>query len=110
MKDDSDPTPIYRRGLWFDGNDYVNIRGLVLHHSFTLQLWARVTECGDYFSISASRFTSQTSEDVIRFDCVDGRLRFFYAEGTDVKINFIDVSPRFEYLEWYHFAATARWE
>lgn len=24
-RDDGDPTPIYERGLWFDGNDYLSM-------------------------------------------------------------------------------------
>jgi hypothetical protein len=33
---ESDPVPIYLRGLWFDGTDYLQLTGVTLHTSFTL--------------------------------------------------------------------------
>jgi hypothetical protein len=48
-----DPTPIWRRGLWFDGNnDYQTVTGMTLHHSFTLRTWIKVYDAGTVFSIN----------------------------------------------------------
>jgi hypothetical protein len=35
------PYPMYRRGLYFTGNDYLSISNLVLSHTFTLEFWIK---------------------------------------------------------------------
>lgn len=48
-----DPSPIWRRGVWFDGsNDYQTVLGMVLNHSFTLRTWIKVYSAGTIFSIN----------------------------------------------------------
>lgn len=38
-----DPIPIYKRGMWFDGDDdCMEITGLSLNPTFTLEAWVRV--------------------------------------------------------------------
>jgi hypothetical protein len=44
------PRPAYERGLYFDGHDFLNLSGLALNTSFTLQFWVRPE------SISSGRF------------------------------------------------------
>jgi hypothetical protein len=50
---DADPTPVYKRGVWFDGNTYAELQGIVLSNTFTVQFWARVTSPGNLFSINS---------------------------------------------------------
>ena len=35
------PKPMYERGLYFDGDDYMIIEGLILNTTFTLEFWIR---------------------------------------------------------------------
>jgi hypothetical protein len=42
MNDNTDPTPIFNRGWYFDGeNDKVGITGVVINSSFTLITWLK---------------------------------------------------------------------
>ena len=49
--DANDPTPIYKRGLWFDGNDYLTLMKFLIGPSFSLTLWVRPVYNGDLLFI-----------------------------------------------------------
>jgi hypothetical protein len=49
--DNSDPTPIYKRGIHFDKNDILFLDGLVLNPKFTLALWVNVHSDGTLYNI-----------------------------------------------------------
>jgi hypothetical protein len=36
------PSPRYERGLWFDGNDWLEVQNLVLNHNFSIEVWLRI--------------------------------------------------------------------
>ena len=43
--EDDDPLPVYKRGLWFDGEDaYLSIQDLRLNFNFALEFWLRPLE------------------------------------------------------------------
>lgn len=46
-----DPTPIYKRGLWFDSS-YISITDLMLNHSWTMHFWVNIHRDGTLFSIA----------------------------------------------------------
>ena len=60
--EEADPTPIYSRGFWFDGEDYGDLRGLRLHLTFTLKAWLRYTSGRTIFSVSRDVHTAVGSE------------------------------------------------
>jgi hypothetical protein len=65
--DDSfDPTPIYKRGLWFD-NSYMIVRNISLNNSFSISLWARVSGAGNLYSINRSSSTEIGIENYFNF-------------------------------------------
>ena len=50
--DDSDPTVIFDRGIWFDGNDYQTITPFAINFEYAIQVWARPRlATGTLFSI-----------------------------------------------------------
>ena len=55
----NDPIPIYRRGLYFDGDgDYLVVGALIVHIDFTITAWVRVpVATGAQFGIVCIPFT-----------------------------------------------------
>ena len=46
-------TPIYLRGLWFNGhNQFVKLKDLILNPKFTMNYWIRPSGAGNLFSIN----------------------------------------------------------
>jgi hypothetical protein len=72
----STPIPIKDMGIYFDGNDNLEIEGIMLNVSFTIQLWVRIVTAGPLFSIhrdvngESSRllFKSQTTQTQLLTD------------------------------------------
>jgi hypothetical protein len=64
--DDDEPTPIYRRGLYFDGiNDFIILQDFSLTIQHTVEFWLLCWEDLDYtiFSISLNNFSEPGSEE-----------------------------------------------
>ena len=62
--EEDDPFPIYRRGVWFDGvNNFFQVTGLVLNHSFTIRTWVKVYNEGYIFSINRNTDTGGNGID-----------------------------------------------
>jgi hypothetical protein len=59
----SNPTPIFDRGLWFDGDDFLSFRNMYMHHTFTLRLWVRTSNGTTIFSVSQREHTAIGMED-----------------------------------------------
>jgi hypothetical protein len=45
-----DITPVYERGLYFDGTDYMRFSSVMLHHTFSIEMWIRPDAPGVLFS------------------------------------------------------------
>ena len=56
MADNSDPLPMYQKGLYFDGNDMMVLDGLVFNVKFTLGMWIRILSDGTLFELSPTSF------------------------------------------------------
>ena len=48
----SDPIPAYLRGLYFSQDYFGQITGLVMSHTFTIEIWTRIQANGEIYSIS----------------------------------------------------------
>ena len=46
-RDDGDPSPIFERGLWFDGNDYFSMLNFLVNTSFSITMWFRPVQGGN---------------------------------------------------------------
>jgi hypothetical protein len=51
-----DPTPIYQRGVWFDGeNDFLLLQNFVFGHTFQIELWTKIYGNSTLFSMNKFR-------------------------------------------------------
>jgi hypothetical protein len=81
----------------------------MFHHTFTIQIWARITADGDFFSISKDTTGVAGEEDVLRFAIDTGKLTVFFARGTETIINYLDNGSRMSYEDWHHVSACFDW-
>jgi hypothetical protein len=65
------PFTVYKRGLWFSGDDFARINGIALSHTFTLTFWIRPTAIGNLFSVQTSTLTESGSEDLLNIKLVE---------------------------------------
>jgi hypothetical protein len=50
--DEADPRAAYKRGVYFDGGDYLTLSPLMINHSFNTRFWIRAKNAnGTLFSI-----------------------------------------------------------
>lgn len=86
----NDPVPTYNRGLWFNGNAFMEFTSLKLSSNFTLRMWIRPKQAnGVLFSINKNVNTSAGSEDHLSYTVFDGRLtevRFAFNGSWDVDL------------------------
>jgi hypothetical protein len=94
MGEPRDPLSIYKRGLWFDGNDnFVTIEGLILNTSFAVKVWVRSTAPGAVFTINKPDHTRNNAENFLAwyFGATDLSSRLYLANGrqsiNDSKFN-----------------------
>ena len=80
----------------------------MLHHSFSIALWARVTKDGDFVSISSSTLIDG-SNHVMRLHTDLGKLRFNYSVGSNTIVDFSNLGDRFTYDDWHYFATIGAW-
>ena len=77
----SDPRPIFKRGLWFDGDDFLNVTGLVLNHSFTIRAWVRPSSDGNLLSVNQSIYTGVDSECWLNYNIIGASTQIKYSDG-----------------------------
>ncbi len=96
----SDPRPAYKRGIWFDGtNDYLNISGLSLNHSFTMELWVRIYNERSFFTTTDG--VRNTKHIILEGNT--GALRFTESFGS------FDEEGTLQNKQWQQIAFTAEW-
>ena len=67
-----DVTPVYERGMYFDGADYMRFGGsLMLHQTFTIQMWIRYNAPGVLFSSNKQSYETAGAEDCMTYGIQD---------------------------------------
>jgi hypothetical protein len=102
---DSEPLPVYRRGLYYDGDSYSTVTGLVLHHSFTLEFWVRIEGNGNIYSISRPDYSQTGSEDYFSIQAVDNAFEVhFRTAETTVALFRGDTKSTYVTAQWTNIA------
>ena len=101
-----DPVTAYKRGIWFDGDSYIVLEGLILHHTFTLSFWVRVTNDGNLFSVNKQGEAVAGDEDFFNIKVESGNLRIEY---VDAGLNYVSTSPAYVTDEWHFIATSFSW-
>lgn len=69
---DNAPTSAYQRGLYFDGNDYQTIDGIMLNYEFNIQAWFRnYDSAGTIFAISIEDAATEIAAFFFELKLVD---------------------------------------
>jgi hypothetical protein len=101
----ADPYITDDRGTFFDGiNDFLTVRDLVIHHTFTMTFWMNPESSGTLYS-------SAMVND-------KGHEQYWALQLEGKRFKFVDTSNSFEVLGketynrgvWQHLAFTSRWE
>ena len=61
LEETTDVIPIYQRGFYFDGNDKLKVKGLVINTTFTLEYWIR----SESFDCALMRVTYPQTEVLV---------------------------------------------
>lgn len=101
--EDSNPTPIFDRGLWFDGGDFLQMRNMFMHHTFTLRLWVRTTAGTTVFSVSQRDHTAVGMENW--FTLTTGGSNgttpsITYSHGNDTQLSLTGANNDLPHLDW----------
>lgn len=101
----SEPYLVDDRGLFFDGiNDFMTVKGLIVHHTFAMTFWMNPSTSGTLYSSATIN---------------DDKFEQFWAIRLEGKrVNFVDATNNFDVLskeifylsEWQHMGFTAKWE
>jgi hypothetical protein len=100
-----DPFVIDDRGLWFDGkDDMAEIKGLRLHHSFTLDAWIRPHGDGTIFGAGNTVHAFEYRR-VYQWAIEENKLFWGDLEYSDVFFADTEITNFY----WTHVAVTATW-
>lgn len=80
-----DPTLVYGRGQWFDGDDFITLENLILNQSFSIQFWARPESGGDVFSVNRPPNMDGQEDIVVNFVIMEKFITFLYNHGGNPK-------------------------
>lgn len=105
VEEGSDPMSIFKRGLWFGGDDYLTMQNLTLNHSFTLNIWVRIEDDGTLFSITPSEIDTKHVGFLTVRSVDDGNLSIELQDGT--KYTSLGV---YNYRTWVNLGMTLLWE
>ncbi|MEE4247999.1 MAG: hypothetical protein V2I33_21615, partial [Kangiellaceae bacterium] len=77
----TDPLPIYKRGLYFDGTKMMTFQNLVFHNTFMLEIWVRPQANGNIFSLNQPVTTGENSENAVNILAENEIIRFVLSEN-----------------------------
>ncbi|MEE4247399.1 MAG: LamG-like jellyroll fold domain-containing protein [Kangiellaceae bacterium] len=64
----ANPAPVYDRGLYFDGDDYLTISNLILSTTYSISTWIRPDSTGGHvFAINGSELTFGLSDSKLTY-------------------------------------------
>ena len=102
------PMYVADRGLFFSGKTYIPLKNHVLHHTFTIDMWVRVEDNGNLFSICRDLYQAPQDQKLLNFRTNFGKNLFFqYAEGRNSIINMS--AGDVEYNHWQQVAVSVAW-
>ena len=108
--DASDPIAIYRRGLWYDGVSFSEIKNLALNHDFTIEMWVRPSGGITLFSVNRATSAFQGDEDYISYGMKQEQYFLRVVGAGDVELlNMVSPVAYIE-REWYLASFTIAWD
>jgi hypothetical protein len=103
-------TPIYLRGLWFNGlNNYIELEEFVLNPTFSLNFWVRASGQGNLFSINLGLRKVIGEEDILNLKVLVSKVELRVIEKSDIKLSSETAANAIPTLSWHMVSLTAVW-
>jgi hypothetical protein len=107
--DPNDPLPVYNRGLWFNGVSYMEIGGLVLSHTFTIEMWIRPSGGETIFSSNKNLAEFPGDEDHLSYGINSTAFTLVVTKDRDTEyLSAVSDAP-YEQRAWMNVAFTFEW-